>query len=67
MSTLIGRFKISEDERNKRRAASEVGRGSVRLEGFIVSPEAEALQEQYINGEIESKDVILGLDKLYKK
>lgn len=59
--------KISPAERAKRLAAANFARGSVRLEGFIVSPEADALQEQYVNGEITSEEVILGLDKLYKK
>ena len=60
-------IKISDEERQKRQAAFDIGRGSVRLEGFIVSPEAEALNAKYINGEITSEDVIAGLDKLYKK
>lgn len=33
--------KISDAERAMRLAAVNFGRGSVRLEGFIVSPEAE--------------------------
>lgn len=59
--------KISAAERAKRLAASNFARGSVRLEGFIVSPECEALQSQYVDGEITAEEVILGLNKLYKK
>ena len=43
---------ISQQERAKREAAIRFARNSVRLEGFKLSPGAEALFTQYINGEL---------------
>ncbi|MFN7351748.1 MAG: antitoxin VbhA family protein [Burkholderiales bacterium] len=40
--------------------------GSVRLEGFVVSPEAEALTAQYVRGDITIAEGITALDKIYK-
>ena len=38
--------------RQERRDAVAYARGSVRLEGIVLSPAAEALAARYINGEI---------------
>lgn len=43
---------ITEQERARRREAFEFARGSVRFEGIVLSAEAEALAERFINGEI---------------
>ena len=48
--------KISVEERARRKAAVDYARGSVRLEGFIVSPFAEELNRRYIDGEITRKE-----------
>ena len=54
---------ITEQERQRRRAAINFARGSVRLEGIVISAEAEALAERFINGEITTKEhTRLGLD-----
>jgi hypothetical protein len=49
--------KISPEERARRKAAVDYARGSVRLEGFIVSPFAEDLNRRYIDGEITRKEM----------
>jgi hypothetical protein len=56
MDTSKDRPKISVDERARRKAAIDYGRGSVRLEGFVVSDHAEELNRRYINGEISSAE-----------
>ncbi|NMP24107.1 antitoxin VbhA family protein [Sulfobacillus sp. DSM 109850] len=45
---------ISEQERARREEAVRFARNSVRLEGFILNQEAEALNRRYINGELTS-------------
>jgi Antitoxin VbhA len=42
---------ISDIERAERIAAVEYGRASVRLEGYIASPEYEELASRYVEGE----------------
>lgn len=59
--------KIGPRERARRQRAVDIARGSVRLEGFILCPEIEALNTQYVNGEITREDGIRELDKLFKK
>lgn len=46
---------ISKEERAKRAAAVAFGRANVRLEGFDVGPAAEAINDRYINGEIDAE------------
>ena len=46
------RTAITDQERARRREAVEFARGSVRFEGIVLSPEAQALAERFINGEI---------------
>jgi len=54
---------ITDEERARRRAAFEFARGSVRFEGIVISPEAEALAERFINGEITLEEhTRLGLE-----
>ncbi|MCW5730597.1 MAG: antitoxin VbhA family protein [Alphaproteobacteria bacterium] len=43
---------ISEQERAARKAAYDFARGSVRLEGFVLSDEAEALIARYLDGQL---------------
>jgi hypothetical protein len=49
--------KISDAERAKRQEAIDYARASVRLEGFILSAECEALAARYINGDITRKEL----------
>jgi hypothetical protein len=58
---------ISAEERARRKAALEYARGSVRLEGFIVSPFAEDLNRRYIDGEITRKEMTALLLAYYKQ
>jgi Antitoxin VbhA len=44
-----------------RKAAVDYARGSVRLEGFVVSPFAEDLNRRYIDGEITRKEMTAAL------
>lgn len=44
--------KITEAERARRQEVVDYGRGTVRLEGFILSPEMEELNRRYVAGEI---------------
>ena len=46
------RATLSAGERARRKAAIDYARGSVRLEGFVVSPPVEALNRRYVEGEI---------------
>lgn len=49
--------KISAEERARRKAAVDYARGSVRLEGFVVSPFAEEMNRRYIDGEITRQEL----------
>ena len=52
---------ISEAEKARRRAAIDYARGSVRLEGFVVSDFAESLNQRFINGEITRVELTAAL------
>lgn len=43
---------MSDQERTRREDAVQFARNSVRLEGFILGDDAEALFARYINGEM---------------
>ena len=57
---------LSDNQIQRRAEAVAFSRGSVRLEGFVPSPECEALLLQGVNGEITSEQSIEALNKLYK-
>ena len=57
---------ISEEDKRRRRAAYEHAKISVRLEGFILSKEVEAIHEKYINGYINSEERFSELYALYR-
>jgi hypothetical protein len=59
--------KISDAERAKRKAAVDYARGSVRLEGFVLSEFAEDLNRRYINGEITRAEKTAAVLAKYKK
>ncbi len=48
---------ISPEERARRKAAVDYARGSVRLEGFVVTDHAEELNRRYIEGELTSAEL----------
>jgi hypothetical protein len=48
--------RISPEERARRKAAIDYARGSMRLEGFVLSDFAEELNRRYIDGEITSAE-----------
>ena len=58
---------ITPDERARRKAAVDYARGSVRLEGFVVPPEAEALYRAYIEGELTSEKLGAEILARFKK
>lgn len=43
----------TDTERARRKAAIDYARGSVRLEGFVVSEAVEEMNRRYIDGEID--------------
>lgn len=47
---------IAEAERARRQEAVDYARTSVRLEGFVLSPEVEELNRRYVAGEITSAE-----------
>lgn len=49
---------ISEEERARRKASVDNARASVRLEGFILSPEIERLGQQFIDGELTRQELV---------
>ena len=49
---------ISEEERARRKASIDNARASVRLEGFILSPEVEQLGQQFIDGELTRGELV---------
>jgi len=48
--------RISEEERQRRLDATDFARGSVRLEGFVLSEEVERLTQRYVDGELTSDE-----------
>lgn len=48
---------ISAEERARRKAAVDYARGSVRLEGFVVSPFDEGVYSRFIEGEITREEL----------
>ena len=50
--------RISDEERSERRRGIAAARGSVRLEGFVISQAAEAVAERYIDGELDIDEYI---------
>ena len=44
---------ISPEEKRRRQSVIDFARGSVRFEGIILNDDIEAINQRYINGEIE--------------
>jgi hypothetical protein len=51
----------SEGERWRRKATVDYARGSVRLEGFVMSSFAEEMNNRFIDGEISSEELTAAL------
>ena len=49
--------RISAEERQKRQDNLNFARGNVRLEGFILDDETEALYARYVNGELNRPEL----------
>jgi hypothetical protein len=49
---------ISAEERARRQAAIDFARGSVRLEGYILDADIEAINRRFIDGEITGDEHI---------
>lgn len=49
---------ISMEESAKRKYAVDFARCSVRFEGIVLSPEIEAINQQYIHGHLTSQERI---------
>ena len=56
-----------QGERETRLAALNFARGSVRLEGFVLSREAEAIHQRYVNGEISAQERLHAIISRHKK
>ena len=56
---------ISEEERARRQEAIDYARGSVRLEGFVISEEAEAINQRYVAGEMTSDEHSKAIRRLH--
>jgi hypothetical protein len=55
---------ISPEESAARKAATDYARGSLRLEGFHLPPEAEEITRQYVTGEISLEEHTTALGRL---
>ena len=47
---------ITQEEKNRRQKVIDFARGNVRYEGVILSEEVEAINQRYINGEIDIEE-----------
>jgi len=47
---------LTKQERARRKASIDNARGSVRLEGFILPPEVEQINQRFINGELTRRE-----------
>jgi hypothetical protein len=54
---------ISDDERARRQTAVDYARGSVRLEGFVLDADIEALNDRYLNGELTSEQLTAAIKR----
>jgi len=65
MNVVLPNVRIADEERDRRKAAIDYARGSVRLEGFVVSAEVESLNLRYINGEITRAELTASILSLH--
>lgn len=57
---------ISPEEQQRRIDEVNYARGSMRLEGFILSPSVEDLNRRYIDGELTSEEFSQTILDLYR-
>jgi hypothetical protein len=55
--TLRSKPGIAPEERARRKSAVDYARGSVRLEGFVISDHFEELNRRYVEGEITDAEL----------
>jgi Antitoxin VbhA len=53
----VEKQEISVRERERRRASIDAATGSLRLEGFVLDDDIVALNERFINGEIDREEL----------
>ena len=58
MSQVTTKKRITEAERIARAGHINTARVSVRMEGFILGEDVEAISAKYINGEISLKNIL---------
>jgi Antitoxin VbhA len=63
MSVIIKPM-ISDAERVERQSAVDYSRASVRLEGYITTPEYEALDVQFVDGKLTLDQYMAAVDVL---
>jgi antitoxin VbhA-like protein len=61
---MTNKGKIDEQERALRAEAVEYGFATVRLEGLEPGPEAEALAQRFVNGELSEEEYELAIKEL---
>ena len=54
---------ISDDERRRRQKAVDYARGSVRLEGFVLDDDINALNQRYVDGELTSEELTAAIKR----
>lgn len=58
---------VSDTVYQRRLAAVTYARGSVRLEGFVLSPEVEVIHQQYVCGQITAEERLQAVLKRHQK
>lgn len=56
---------IDDQERARRKAAVDYARGSVRFEGFVLSPEVEKINRQFVEGELTGDEHVAAIKAIY--
>jgi hypothetical protein len=56
---------IGAEEQMRRLQSVNFARGSVRFEGFTLSPEVEAINDRYVSGELDSDQHVEAIKALY--
>ena len=57
IATIRRPARITAEERTRRKAEVDYARGSLRLEGFVLSAAVEELNRRYIDGEITGAEL----------
>ena len=62
MDTVIAPL-ITDEERARRQKAVTTARDSVRLEGFELAPDIDALNARYVAGELTSEELTAAIKR----